>query len=303
MSGGNPTSVVVKLDNLYTYVYSKDIGGDLYYIISIHNNWRYGQTIDFIKSKLGIENSTDLTKNLFFGGVYQNLQPIKHKQIEILPENYLDQYSPCQNLRFLKDNISLETQKKFKICYDFKEHRIIVPWYDNAGNLVGVTGRYNFNNLGNKPKWKTLKNFSKGDFIYGYWQNKDNIDNILKSNNYVLVGESEKFVMQLDSYGYYNGLALGGCNISERQARLLKNLPVKNIIICFDEGVNAEHTLKECEKLQGGIFNGKEIWCIFDGENKVLPKGSKAAPTDFGKDKFEILLKNFCFKKEKENGS
>ena len=81
--------------------------------------------------------------------------------------------------------------------------------------------------------------------------------------------------------------------------RIIKSLPVKKIIIALDEGVNIEHILAQCEKLKGGIFNNnKEIWCIYDNENKVIPKGSKASPTDFGKEKLEYLLKNCCFRKE-----
>ena len=44
--------------------------------------------------------------------------------------------------------------------------------------------------------------------------------------------------------------------------------------------------------------NNKEIYCIYDNKNIVIPQGSKASPTDFGKENFEKLLKNCCFRKE-----
>ena len=83
------------------------------------------------------------------------------------------------------------------------------------------------------------------------------------------------------------------------QARIIKSLPVEKIILALDEGVDIEHILLQCEKLKGGIFNNsKEIWCIYDNDHSVLPKGSKASPSDLGKENFEYLLNNRCFKKE-----
>ena len=122
----------------------------------------------------------------------------------------------------------------------------------------------------------------------------------IEKSDYVIIGESEKFVMQLDSYGYHNALALGNCTITEAQARIIKSLPVNKIILALDEGVNIEHLLAQCDKLEGGIFNNsKEIYCIFDNKNQIIPKGSKGSPSDFGKENFEILLDKYCFRKEK----
>lgn len=293
--GGNPTSVSINCNTLQAYVFSKDIGGSLYHVIGTHNNWSDFHTIRFILQALKLGDLDNIRTPYIFNGVYKRVK-VKHKEEkEILPKDLLNKYEFHPNVRFYKDNISYETQYKFHICYDTSSQRIIVPWFDNKGELVGITGRYNFNELGNNPKWKTLKNFSKGNYLYGIYENQKSI----KNDDYVVIGESEKFVMQLDSYGYHNGLALGNCNITDRQARLIKALPVKKVIVALDEGISAEHILAQCEKLQGGIFNNKkEIWCIYDGKHEVLPKGSKAAPTDFGKENFDKLLKDCCFRKE-----
>ena len=99
--------------------------------------------------------------------------------------------------------------------------------------------------------------------------------------------------------GYHNALALGNCTITEKQARLIKSLPVEKIILALDEGVNVEHLLAQCEKLKGGIFNNnKEVWCIYDSKGDLLKKGSKNSPSDLGKENFEKLLKDYCFEKE-----
>lgn len=294
-AGGNPTSVYVNCETLYTYIFSRGIGGDLFYVIGLKNNWGYYQTISYIQQILGIDNLNNLKSPYIFNGFYKHLHSNNINNNEILPMSMLDTFVNHPNIRFLKDNISLETQYKFNIRYDTISSRIIVPWFNQKGELVGITGRYNFDELGNFPKWKAIVNFSKGNFLYGIFENFHNI----KNSGYVIIGESEKFVLQLDSMGYNNALALGNCVITDKQARLIKSLPVKKIILALDEGIGAEHLLSQCEKLKGGIFSsGKEIWCIYDSEHKILKEGSKLAPSDLGKENFELLLNKFCFRKD-----
>ena len=293
--GGNPTSVSVNCNTLQCNVYSRGIKGDLFYLISTHNNWGFKKTLDYIYNILNIKDTNNFNIPYIFNGFYKKIRQNIVKKNNFLAKDILNNFISHPNLRFLKDNISLITQYKFQIKYDQKSDRIIVPWFDEKGNLVGMTGRYNFDEVGKNPKWKTLANFSKGSFLYGMYENKKDI----KEQEYVIIGESEKFVMQLDSYGYHNALALGNCNITDKQARIIKSLPVEKIILALDEGVDIEHILLQCEKLKGGIFNNsKEIWCIYDNDHSILPKGSKASPSDLGKENFEYLLNNRCFKKE-----
>ena len=293
--GGNPTSVSINCETLQSYVFSKGIGGDLFYIISIHNDWNIHKTIEVVTNILNIKDLDNFKSPFIFNGFYKHIKRNKQDKSIVFPLSTLDKFINHPNIRFVKDNISFETQYKFHIKYDPVSQRIVVPWFNHKGELVGITGRYNFNNIGSNPKWKALESFPKGNYLYGMYENLDDI----KEADYVIIGESEKFVMQLDSYGYHNALALGICTITDKQARLIKSLPVNKIILALDEGVDIEHILTQCEKLKGGIFNNnKEIWCIYDNENKIMRKGSKASPTDFGKDNFKYLLENCCFKKE-----
>lgn len=293
--GGNPTSVSINCETLQSYVFSKGIGGDLFYIISIHNDWNIHKTIEVVTNILNIKDLDNFKSPFIFNGFYKHIKRNKQDKSIVFPLSTLDKFINHPNIRFVKDNISFETQYKFHIKYDPVSQRIVVPWFNYKGELVGITGRYNFNNIGSNPKWKALESFPKGNYLYGMYENLEDI----KEADYVIIGESEKFVMQLDSYGYHNALALGNCTITDKQARLIKSLPVNKIILALDEGVDIEHILTQCEKLKGGIFNNnKEIWCIYDNENKIMRKGSKASPTDFGKDNFKYLLENSCFKKE-----
>lgn len=293
--GGNPTSVSINCDTLQTYIFSKGIGGDLIYIIGLHNNWSVSKAADYIANILNIKDLNDLQSPYIFNGFYKRIKSKNKNKENILPKEILDKFLDHPNLRFLKDNISIETQYKFNIRYDQSTDRIVVPWFNHKNDLVGITGRYNFNELGSNPKWKALENFSKGNYLYGL---AENIKGIEKSE-YVIIGESEKFVMQLDTMGYNNAVALGNCTITEKQARIIKSLPVKKVILALDEGVNIEHIMAQCDKLKGGIFNNnKEIWCIYNSDNSIMKKGSKSSPSDFGKEKFDLLLNKYCFKKE-----
>lgn len=261
----------------------------------MHNNWNFSQTIENISKILNIKNLENFSSPYIFDGIYKKVSKKKTEDEETISKELLNKFLNHPNIRFLKDNISYKTQYKFGIRYDEETNRIVVPWRNKNGDVVGITGRYNFNNLGKFPKWKALKNFSKGNYLYGMFENYEEI----KNAGFVLIGESEKFVMQLDTMGYHNALALGNCTITEKQARLIKTLPVEKIILALDEGVNVEHLLAQCEKLKGGIFNNdKEVWCIYDSKGDLLKKGSKNSPSDLGKESFEKLLKNYCFKKE-----
>lgn len=247
---------------------------------------------------LKIKDISNIENPFIFNGIYKR-KKIKKQQENIYDKSVLDNYLFYPNQRFLNDNISLETQFKFNIRYDTSTNRIIVPWYDKNGNLVGATGRYNFNDIGNNPKWKSILNFSKGRHLYGIYENQKEIE----KEGYVIIGESEKFVMQLSTYGFNNALALGNCTITDTQARIIKSLPVNKVILALDEGVSIEHIMKQCEKLKGGIFNSpKDIYCIYDNNNEILKEGSKSSPSDFGKENFNILLNKYCFKKENNEG-
>lgn len=294
--GGNPTSVCINVTNLLAISYSRNVGGTLFTLIMNHNNWSLYKVIDFISNLLNIENIEGYSP-FIFGGFYRTLQTITgiRKDLPTYSPNLLDEYLKAPNIRFFNDNISYKTQFKFNIMYDTFTNRIIVPWYSEKGELKGATGRYNFNDIGNNPKWKPIINFPKGQMLYGLYENKKYIE----QENYVIIGESEKFVMQLDTYGYHNALALGGCNISDMQARIIKSLPVEKVILAFDEGLSLDHLLIQADKLKGGIFNNnKEIYCIYNNDYSIIPKDSKMSPSDLGKEKFEILLNKYCFKKE-----
>ena len=126
--GGNPTSVAINCKTLQSYIFSKGMGGSLFYVIGLHNNWNLNQTINNIIKILKIKNLENFTSPYIFDGIYKRVENKKIEEDEILPDDLLNDFIDHPNIRFFKDNISYETQFKFNIRYDEVTNRIVVPW-------------------------------------------------------------------------------------------------------------------------------------------------------------------------------
>lgn len=291
----NPSSIQIDLnDSLKCISYSSEFSfnGDIISLVEAKLKVRFLDAIKHICKILNIDakNIKQTKKTCAFGGYYKNLTGLSCNVAELTtyPENTLLSYKKMSNKRFLKDGISLETQKKFNTMYDLDSNRIVIPYLTEEG-LVGITGRYNgddFEELG-IPKYLALLSFSKSKCLYGLSENYSDI-----TNNRIIIGEAEKSVMQLDTMGIKNGVSVGCHNISDTQINIIKSLFCNEIIIAFDEGISSDILEQECRKVQyTSPFLKTKVGYIYDAENKYIPKGSKASPTDFGKQIFEKLIK------------
>ena len=139
-------------------------------------------------------------------------------------------------------------------------------------------GRAYYDNYGNF-KYVPLLRFKKHHSLYGIYENQKYI-----KNNRVYIGESEKFVLQLHTMNVRNALALGGNSIDSYRLSLLEKLNVKEIVFCFDEGLETDIQKKALKITKKYFKNEVKIGVMFDGHNKYLPKGSKDSPSDLGKD-------------------
>lgn len=138
-------------------------------------------------------------------------------------------------------------------------------------------------------KYVPLLRFKKHHSLYGIFENQKYIE-----NNRVYIGESEKFVLQLHTMNIRNALALGGNSIDNYRLSLLEKLNVKEIVFCFDEGLEVD-IQKRALKITKKYFGDKvKIGVMYDKHNKYLPKGSKCSPTDLGKETWGNMLK--CIK-------
>ncbi|MBM7836480.1 hypothetical protein [Clostridium sardiniense] len=285
--GANPTSIRIKLNENLSYSnYADGLGGDIYSLVG----WKIGNTKnDFVKNFKYVCNFLNINgtfkkneKPKIFGGIFTEIQKHKYNplsnEIVTYPMELLNSYEESPNQLFLKDGISLETQVKFKIGYDWYTHRITIPEFNCEGELIGVTGRWNgydYEDYG-VPKYFPIIEFEKSKVLFGYSQNYEHL-----LNNHIWLFESQKSVMRMDSLGIYNCLALGGRFISPIQLRYIQSLNPKSIILALDEGIEEEEFIKTCNELiSQNIFNKYKVGYLFDRDNTYLKKGSKDSPAD-----------------------
>lgn len=222
----------------------------------------------------------------------------RKKEIITLPiysNKVLDTFVKNYTPEWINDGISSQTMDKFNILYSISQNKIIIPHYDVDNNLVGIRGRaldeWEIENVGKYAPIRVENIWYKHPLslnLYGLNKTKDNI----RKTGICFLGESEKFVLQMESYSRLNcAAAVCGSNLNKFALKiLLKECNPKEIVICFD---------KEEEKGQDKYFY--KLWnlckkynhyCdfsfIYDRENLLSLKQS---PTDMGEEIFEELLR------------
>lgn len=290
--GRNPTSIKVDANTLSSACFSTGIFGNLYTILQEKLGINFPQSLQFVCKTLNLDYSYNPKKiKLPFGGYYKKIRSYDGSYIanlETYDKSILEKYEMVGNKMFLEDGISLETQRKYNVGYDLETDRIIVPWQDTVGNIVGVMGRKNEKEC-EEYKWLPVIAFPKSQTLFGYYQNYSKI----QENKILFIGESEKFTMQLDSMGNKMGVSTGTSYISDVQSKYIKSLYAKNIIICYDEGLDEELIRVQAKKLvYKNTFFKNRVGYIYDKNNEILPKGEKDSPSDLGKEEFKLLLKN-----------
>jgi hypothetical protein len=289
----NNTSIRIKLnENLTANDFGRDIHGDLFSLIMKSRNVELKEIIRTVKSELGVSYIEFKKNKPIFGGFYDKIKKRNHagNEVKKYSEDVMKDYLNKYNTLFLRDGISFNTQRKFKIGVDHSTCRISVPWFDYEESLVGIEGRYMGDYKTDElAKWFPILIFNKSNFLFGYNINYP----YLQSCDEVYVGESSKFVMQLDSMGINTSVAVGGNSIHTQQIKQLSWLNPKKIILCFDEGLDEELIKRQTDKIKILLkFTDTKIGYVLDKENKYLEKNSKNAPSDLGKPTFEDLIKN-----------
>lgn len=270
-----------------TYLNIKDFGRnihkDLLGYITEQRKVSFYEVITNAKSLLGISDNDYIykEKRLPFGGFYSNINSKAQERIKIYDEIELEIYEQTSNLRFLRDGISLATQKEFGLRYDIDSESIIIPIRSPEGALMGVKARKNYE-ADDMKYWYPLP-CRNSQTLYGYSTNYQYL-----TNGVVIIGEAEKFVMQAHSFGVRNAVALGSGSISEKQVKLIYELQPKQIILMHDVGYNKDAVFENIKKLKGysRLQDTKvSYWNYFNKNYK-----DKASATDLGKGEFLRIL-------------
>ena len=301
-NGDNPHSTTVYNNNFLNVVaYTRDIIdsngiSDIISLVMYIRKYNFRQSLQWICRIVGLtevdtedmkkqKNSADIISEIkkLYEKYRENEQPLQP-----IDENNLVPYHKMSFQQFYDDNISDETQIEFELGLDlsldyngFPRHRIAIPIRDETGALVGIKGRI-LNNVyfhgkcidkireeENEPKYIYMYPCEKSKVLYGLYKTKPYIQN----KKEVIICESEKGVMQLWSYGFKNGVGIGGHSLSISQIKKLLKLNV-DITIAFDKDVAESEILQECMKLSK---NKNKIFYIYDTSDLLE---SKESPMD-----------------------
>lgn len=247
--GDNKKAMSILTDNLHIESYKRDIkdnynNSDIISLVIYMKDMYFTSAINWLCNTLGIDYyseevediplSLQWTNMLFDMNTNENgiTEDIKLKPIN---ENILNTYYKCGNNLFLKDGVSLKTQREFEIGVDLDSQRITIPIRDELGTLVGVKGRlFNKLNDNNGDKYIYLERCSKTKILYGLYKTMGYI----KESGQCIVVESEKSVLTLWDMGVRNVVSASCHTLSRYQVEKIIRLGVSEVVLCYDQDVN-----------------------------------------------------------------
>ena len=259
-------SIAIRLEkNDYLYVsdYARNINQDLFTYISEQRLVDFKDIISIVRKILKIDDFSIFREPQgIFGGFYEKIRKKNEYTCRTYDESILNKYVALANMRFIRDNITIDAQQFFNIRYDVESQGIVIPIYNQVGELMGVKVRCNYDVQDGEMKYYYLIPCQMSQTLYGYSQNYNYL-----VNNVIYIFESEKSVMQCYSYGIRNCVALGSGSISRKQVQMLLELNPKKIIFMHDVGFDLENILRNINIVKSySRFSEVELgyWDYFD---------------------------------------
>ena len=227
-------------------------------------------------------------KREIFGGVYSRIINKTKPQPKVYNESILNNYLKVGNTRFLKDHLSLESQRRFEIMYNVETDRIVIPIRNTFGDLCGTKCRRNYDTDNeDDPKYIFEYPCQKSLILYGAYQNYP----WLYGSDKIFIFEAEKSVIAADSYGYQNAVSIMGNTLSEYQAKELLSLNAKEYIFLLDEGLDLDITFQNAKILKDCAVM-RDIQISYFDWTSSLSVGEKESPTDGGRENFKYIINN-----------
>ena len=261
---------------------------------------------NFILEKTGLD-PTKVYKPISNGYVYDwsNLERFIRvrkygNQLSEYNRNIIDTLPPLYPQAWIDEGISEETMDKYQIRYYERCNQTVIPCFDDEARLVGVRVRNWDKDRVEQAKYMPLVTldgqcykFNTNQVFYGINYNKPEIERTGK----VIIVESEKAVMKLDTYMGEHNIALGmyGSNLGiQRRNQLLKmgvntvSYVVDNDFIGQDDEFFKQwrEKIRHFIKLWDGFCRVEIVW-----DNLGL-LGPKENATDRTKEVWEQLWEN-----------
>ena len=262
--GDNPNAVNVFLPSLSVVNYTRDLDAvsvyhDIFTLAQFYLKCDFFEALQFVCDALGLSiyhdfdedlpESIKLTKALM-QMIYEDSDGEPDRPLKPIHEQVLSYYLPYVNDAFKNDGILYDVQKVFEIGYDQCSNRFTITIRNYDGKLLGVKGRW----FGDIPEGSEIQKYlylepcNKGQVLYGL----DKTYKYIQTSHCVYVGESEKFVMQLYSYGDKNCVSTGGKTITQHQIEMLSRMCV-DVILCLDKDVELDELKNIGERFVGAV--------------------------------------------------
>ena len=139
--------------------------------------------------------------------------------------------------------------KKDNGYYDRFRGRVMFPFYDITGRVIGFSARTLEPNDGakyiNTPETKI---FTKGQTLFGLFTNKKGV----RDNDKTLIVEGQMDVISTNQAGFNFAVAPGGTALTKEQLMLIKRF-TNNIVLSFDSDTAGINALKKAIKLAEGL--------------------------------------------------
>ena len=262
--------------------------GNIFSLVMDMKNVDFPTALDLISKWIGYKGSDYVHIVHPFGGFYRKLtqnEDILDTDLPVYDETNLPDVSAGCSKLFLDDGISCKVQEMFGDRFCHEDNAILIPIRNSKGDLVGIKARNNEKNPENGMRYWAYLPFQKTHVVYGL---NVNYRQIIEKNAIVVL-EAEKSVQQAYDFDCKIAVATMGHNISSVQAKIIKSLMTKKIILAYDEGISEEEIREQAKKLVIDLpFFKNEVYYIYGG----MIKDSKNSPTDCGKEVFQKLLKN-----------
>lgn len=269
--GDNPQAVNVFLPSLTVVNYTRDLDSiskyhDIFTLVQFYKQCDFFEALKWVCSVIGLSLYHDFDEDLpesikitrtLIQMIYDDDEGDPDPPLSPIPEQILSYYSPYVNDMFKDDGITYNVQRLFEVGYDQYSNRITIPIRNYDGKLIGVKGRW-FSEIpegSDIQKYIYLEPCNKGQVLYGL----DKTYPFIQTSHCVYVGESEKFVMQLYSYGDKNCVSTGGKAITRQQIELLSRMCV-DVVLCFDKDVKEEELRNIAERFIGAV----NVYAIID---------------------------------------
>lgn len=289
--GMNPTAVVIRLqdnENLFVKDYERNLSLDIINYLIKSKNIPFKDVMNVIKQELHLDSIYNYKrKSGLFGGLYDKISRSNGEiSVTTYPEEILKQYGNTPNTLWLKDGISLSTQRKWCVGFDVISQRITLPIRTSTGEIMAIKGRLNGEPGEFEPKYLYIENGPMSQTLFGYSENYSSL-----YENEILVVESEKSVLILDSWGYNNVVALGSNSLSPTQAKLLISLNPKRVTFLLDKSLSLDNTKRNADLLKTFCTMRQLKIRYWNWENNITLE-DKAAPCDDTKAEFEYILQH-----------